>query len=470
MQAALGKKSFRDYLRWMWDVVEPATPFIDGFHVGAMCEHGQAVIDGQIKKLAINICPRIGKSITMSVGLPTWAWTKMPSLRFLCASYSGDLALDFATMGRTVIESSWYRDRWDVELISGEDNKHFYRNTQRGYRLSVGMLGSAIGRGGDILLFDDPHNLATIASNTIREKDISIYFKVFCNRVNQKTNDRQIITMQRGHEDDLINRLSDEWVILRLPSEYVPRQWTSPIGWSDPRTVEGELMCPERFGPDEIRDIKRELGSVDYSCQHGQDPLPEKGGLFERSWFEIVKRPPTNVIGRTRFWDAAGTEDDGAAFTAGVKMSQDNEGIFYVEDVKRVQKTAAHVKALMKATAHEDGIGVSIVEEQEPGSAGKNVIASNKVFLAGFDYSGRTASGEKQVRWKPLAAQSEPLSKSDIYGNVKIVEGEWNKAFLDELVANVRGRFKDQLDAASGALNTLTIQPDVLRTPPTIWG
>ena len=114
LEAELCKRSLYDYLLAMWPVIEPSTPFIDGFHIGAMAEHQQAVFDGQIKKLIINVCPRSGKSICTSIALPTWGWTRNPATRFLFSSYSSDLSLEFATTARRVIESTWYQTRWDI--------------------------------------------------------------------------------------------------------------------------------------------------------------------------------------------------------------------------------------------------------------------------------------------------------------------------------------------------------------------
>ena len=472
LESELGKRSLYNYVEMMWPVIEPSASFVGGFHLEAICEHEQAVFEGQINKLAINICPRSGKSICTSVAFPTWGWTREPRTKFLCASYSADLSLELATTARTVLDSPWYQERFEVQLAQDQNNKSYYRNTMTGYRISTSVGGSATGKGGDILIVDDPHNLKLIESDVIRDEDKRWFLKVWSTRLNNKKRDRQIVIMQRGHEDDLMHTLEEQgdWCILKLPTEYTPTQWTSPIGWTDPRTTEGELLSPERLGHTELAVIKRELGPVDYSSQHGQNPLPETGGMFERSWFEIVPYAPKKTQNRVRFWDAAGSETKNSAYTAGTLMSEDMDGVFYVEDVQRDRLVAAKVDKLVKQTAMLDGTLVEIVEEQEPGSAGKAVIAARRKLLAGYSYKGVTATGEKSTRWKPLASQARPLSTSDTFGNVKLVQGEWNKAFLDEVVANRRSRFKDQLDSAAGALHELRVAPSALRSMKAVWG
>ena len=131
---------------------------------------------------------------------------------------------------------------------------------------------------------------------------------------------------------------------------------------------------------------------------------------------------------------------------------------------------AAKVDALMLLTAQLDGPRVEIAEEQEPGSAGKAVIAAHRHLLAGYSYTGITATGDKVTRWKPLASQARPVSENEPYGRVKLVAGPWNKAWLDEVVANRRAKYKDQLDSSAGALFQLRSGAREIRAVEAVWG
>ena len=202
-------------------------------------------------------------------------------------------------------------------------------------------------------------------------------------------------------------------------------------------------MHPARLGPKEVDTIKRELGSVDFSCQHAQEPLPEIGGMFERGWFEIIPIRDPDPLMRVRFWDAAGSETVRSPYTAGVLMAETRDGHFIIEDVRRDRLTAAKVDRWM--------------------------LETHRTLLAGFTYSGIVASGDKVTRWKPLASQARPAPK-EAFGKVKLVEGPWNKAFLDEVVANRRSKFKDQLDAAAGALQQLRTAPKPIKQLIAWWG
>ena len=478
------------YMKQMWSIIEPGTLFQDGWHIGAMCEHEEAVLNGDIRNLLITICPRFTKSITTSIAMPTYAWIKRPTTRFLFGSYSSSLSLEHAVTSRRVIQSSWYQSRWPLSLVSDQNVKGYYENAQRGYRISTSVGGSATGRGGDILVTDDPHNLENIESNDVREGDKRWYFKVWSTRLNNPRTGRKIVIMQRGHQDDLAAVLieSGDYTHLNLPTEYVPTPWVSVTGWSDPRREPGELLNEERFGAEENARAKTELGPIDYSAQHSQDPLPESGGMFERKWFEIIEphqvpgelaisnfswadphlqhHTPGRLEKKCRGWDAAGTEGAGD-WTVGALVGISKSNIVYILDIVRAQ--VAENEDLMMQCAKLDGRGTLIREEQEGGSGGKRIIALHKKTFVGYDYDGERATGEKHTRWKTLASYSRP-AKGEVYGNVKIVSGSWNKVLLDEFVAGRRSKHDDQLDAVSLAFNEITLGPGKLKKRKARWG
>jgi predicted phage terminase large subunit-like protein len=296
--------------------------------------------------------------------------------------------------------------------------------------------------------------------------------------------------MQRGHQEDLAAILieSGNYVHLNLPTEYVPTPWVSVTGWSDPRTKVGELLNPVRFGEEENERAKTELGPIDYSAQHGQDPLPESGGMFERGWFEIIE--PNQIPGELgissmdwadqhlqitapggklkvcRGWDAAGTEGDGD-WTVGALVGISKSNIVYILDIMREQ--VAENEAMMMQAAKLDGSKVRIREEQEGGSGGKKIILLHKKMFVGYNYAGERATGEKHTRWKTLASYARP-AKGETYGNVKIVRAHWNKTLLDEFVAGRRSKHDDQLDAVSLAFNEITLGPGKIRQRKARWG
>jgi predicted phage terminase large subunit-like protein len=176
------------------------------------------------------------------------------------------------------------------------------------------------------------------------------------------------------------------------------------------------------------------------------------GTYFQQEWFFKVSAAPADCD-LVRYWDLAATtehENPEAAWTAGVLMGRAPDGRYYVVDVVRFRGTPGTVLKSIKDMARADGVRVTVGIEQDPGQAGKAQAQLYAKELAGFRVKINIPRENKGVRAKPYAAQVEA-------GNVSIVEGKWNKAYLHEAenFDGVNG-FMDQVDASSGAFYLLT--------------
>ncbi|MBA2702678.1 MAG: phage terminase large subunit [Blastocatellia bacterium] len=216
----------------------------------------------------------------------------------------------------------------------------------------------------------------------------------------------------------------------------------------------GRVFVPSRISDNpylDAEEYKRTLDELDpvtrQQLLEGDWDVRAEGALFKRHWFEIVDAAP--ALGpRVRFWDMASTKD-GGDWSVGLKMVRSG-GIFTIEDVQRGRWTPHERDAVILQTAKLDGHAVKVVVEQEPGSAGVSVVAAMVQMLAGYPVEGRRATGDKVTRAAPLASQAQA-------GNVKLVAGGWNSAFIDELSAFPSvGIHDDQCDSASGAFGVLT--------------
>jgi predicted phage terminase large subunit-like protein len=184
------------------------------------------------------------------------------------------------------------------------------------------------------------------------------------------------------------------------------------------------------------------------------------GMIFARSDFEIVDAAPLDIAGSIRYWDRAATEQSEASpdpdWTAGVKITRAHDGTFYIEHVERFRERPLGVKKAVKNTASQDGRSVDIGIEQDPGQAGVSEADDFVRELAGFNVRAYPVTQAKMVRWKPLSAQVQA-------GNVKLVRGPWNEAFINELCALTDNQkdygHDDQADAAAGGFNALTSSP-----------
>jgi predicted phage terminase large subunit-like protein len=138
--------------------------------------------------------------------------------------------------------------------------------------------------------------------------------------------------------------------------------------------------------------------------------------------------------------------------TAGVRIDgPDKDGLWYVSDVKRGQWDTDERNRIIRQTAEEDGRAVRVIGPQDPGAAGVEAAKAFVRLLTGFAATVERETGPKEVRADPFSAQVNA-------GNVRLVRGPWNRAFVDELrqfMPGVDNAADDQVDAAAGAFNAL---------------
>jgi predicted phage terminase large subunit-like protein len=447
--------SLYEFVKQAWPIVEGDNPFVDSWHVKAICDHLQSLAKFEIPHLGINVPPRALKSLLCAVMFPAWVWTLWPEAKFIFASYADNLAKRDQEKTRRLWESPWYQTRWPTNLIISRQDK--IENARGGYRIKTSVGGQATGEGGHFVVCDDPLSVSDGTFSEVKRLEaIDWWNETMANRYVDPDKFRRLIIMQRMHDNDLSGFLQrerkDKYIWLILPAEFEPdRRCVTPI-FTDPREIEGEPISP-RYSPGFLRAQKIDLGEYAYAGQMQQSPVPRGKMVFQVDLIQRIASIPNRLMRTIRYWDKAGTEG-GGAYTAGVKMGQLPDGRFIILDVKRGQWSWGNREMHIKAAAVNDGYGVEIWVEQEPGSGGKESAESTIRNLAGFmvyaDPVG-ASDGNKERRAAPLGVQVEN-------GNVLLLDTgqDWVTPFLDELRMFPVGRYKDQVDAAAGAFNRLT--------------
>jgi predicted phage terminase large subunit-like protein len=464
-------RSFHEFVRQAWHVIEPSTPFVPGWHIDAIIDHLEAVSYGHIRNLLINVPPRHMKSLLVSVFWPAWEWTRWPERRWLYSSYAATLSLRDSVKCRRLIESPWYRARWGhVFLLTGDQNaKTRFDNNRSGYRLSTSVGGAVTGEGGDRIVCDDPHNVADVASDTIRKNAIDWWDIAMSTRVNDPKTSAMVIVMQRCHQRDLSGHLLEKgnFEHLCLPAEYEgPGRMTS-IGFSDPRTEHGDLLWPGQFGRSEIEELKINLGSYGAAGQLQQRPSPAGGGIFKRDWFRYfqprgmnlppveVRRQdgtlvlipaieaPHHVDEQLQSWDCTFKELDTSDYVVGQLWAR-RGGLFLLGDQFRERTDCpGTVKAVRAMTEKWPATMAVLIEDKANGSAVIQMLAHEIPGLLPVN-----PQGGKIAR----AAAVSPLIEA---GNIYLPHPDfapWVKDFIEECVQFPNGAHDDQVDAMTQAL------------------
>lgn len=449
-------------------MLEPVQKYEGGWAIDAMCEHLEAVTYGWINRLLINVPPGSMKSLLSSVMWPSWEWGPrgLQSMRYIATAFNdGPVKRDTRKM-RDLVASEWYRERWPgvVLVRTGETS---FSNNRTGSREGV-PFGSLTSQRGDRLIIDDPHSTKTAESPAERANTVRLFREGAVNRLNDQEKSAIIVIMQRLHEADVSGEIISRdmgYVHLNLPMEFEPKiRCVTRIGFRDPRTEDGELLSPVRFPAPVVQQLKNDMGEYAYAGQYQQRPVPREGGMFKLEWFagKIVRVAPAGTRW-IRHYDLAATRG-GGAYTAGVKLGQSPDGKFVVGHSDRFREDGNTVRVRIKAQHEADRLEdpyTLLSLPQDGGQAGKVQRSDMATFLAGhfLAFLNEGSLGDKEARAQPFSVQCEA-------GNVTLVGGPdldaaWIKPYLDELCMFPGGKYKDQVDATSGAFAQFTLGPSM---------
>jgi predicted phage terminase large subunit-like protein len=415
--------------------------------------------NGHRPKMLLMAPPQHGKSKAAQDGI-AWMSGKDKELRTIFASYSADLGVKTNGVLQKIFDDEKYRRVFPLTQIApisgGEQSGRYQRNSKkmefidaRGFFENVTVDGQVTGKTLDLGFVDDPiKGRAEAASPQIRDKVWMWLMDDFFSRFDDAAG--MIMTVTRWHVDDPAGRMLERFPdlqVLRYPVFGTPESIRLN---NEPRKA-GEVLFPEFKSRAFIMERKTSYSQASWESLYMQNPIIVGGGVFPIEEFRIIASFNIQDVKKSvRYWDKAGTLA-GGAYTCGVLMHQMKDGRIIVQDVRRGQWDARKREEMIKQAAQIDNAQgrVETWIEQEPGSGGKESAERTIQNLAGFIVKAERATGDKVTRSEPYQAQVQG-------GNVHLLRSKtWNRAFIDEHETFPAGRYKDQVDAASGAFNKL---------------
>jgi predicted phage terminase large subunit-like protein len=404
------------------------------------------VHQGQTLRLLINQPPRSLKSICISVDYNAWALGHDPSRRFILVSYSGELTAELHRQFRQVVKSAWYAELFPDTKWEKETAQEFVTSLGGGrYATSVG--GTLTGRGGDVIIIDDPLNANEAQSEAARKKVIEWYGGTLVSRLNDKRTGAIIAVMQRLHEDDLAGHLLRQggWVHLEMPAIALEDEVVElGHGKTHLRRI-GDVLHPEREGLADLEKIKRESGSLRFSAQYQQRPVPVEGNLIRRVWlryFEPADLPASSYLTRiVHSWDVAMMTGDQNDYSVCTTWRVDKDDV-YLLDVFRGRLEYPDLRRKVIALAQDRRPATILIEDIGPGM---NLLQDlQRSMPSGLIRPiGVKPEGSKVER---MAAESAKIEA----GHVHLPkDASWIGEFLSELLAFPNGRHDDQVDSVS---------------------
>lgn len=515
LDKARAERSLAGFTKLMWPVLEPGADraLVWTWSMDAICEHLEAVSNGEILRLLINVPPGFSKSLLTNVFHPAWEWgpRDRPDLRYCSFSYSKELTIRDNRRCRTLLQSDEYRALWGdrFHLVSDQNAKVRYDTNHAGFRWASSVGAGGTGERGDRLVVDDPNNVKDAESDAVREEALFWFSEVLPSRTTNLATTSIVVIQQRTHQSDvsghvLKSELGYEYLCLPMEFEpksrsytpvrrpgverervkqvkieddpnprWVPEDWT-PESEIDPealkpeplpvvekmgpvreltsqdrRTEEGELLAPDRFSREAIDlhlipPLMSWGGEYAVAGQLQQRPAPRSGGMFRRADFQVIEATDVPAgIRWARGWDLAASDASSSAYSAAVLVGVHHpSGRTFIRDVDRFRGLPMAAEKRFVALAEQDGKSVAIDFPQDPGQAGKWQRGHLAGKLKGYDVFSSPESGTKEDRARGLASENRN-------GNLYLVRGSWNTAFIAEASLFPGGDYKDQVDGAS---------------------
>lgn len=459
------RRSFEFFFRLFWSAADPAT-LVWGKHLHAICLHLQAVADGKIRKLIVNIPPRHSKTQALVLFL-AWRFARDPTFKVMYCSYVERLATTATTIVRRVMTNPLYRELFPhVEFSEDQDTKSYVRTTGGGEMLALSAGAKmSTGFGCDLQVADDPSSAANISSDEARQKVTEWWDGAMSTRHNVPTKGERIIVMQRLAEDDLSGHCiaKGDYTHLCLPAEFDPEErceteivdYETGDTWRDWRTEKGELLCPERFPRSAVEELRASLKD-DAEGQLNQKPAPPGGFIFDPTWWRRHSRDPDSLQSLTISVDSSFVDEKASKSKKGPDwfvatlwgaMGADRFGIArergrwgLADGLDAVRRLLAKYPRTVRVLVERAANGFAIVE-----------MLTRE--LRGVEVVGVTPLGSKVAR--AMAVQHQVRD-----GHVYLPCEPWADELIDEAKKFPRGKHDDQVDSMTQALNVMQLSTE----------
>lgn len=450
------------FVRHFWSVLEPGRRFVEGWHIEALCDHLEAVSDGRIKRLLVNISPGAMKSLLVSVMWPAWEWGALarPDMRYISFAYSEDLTIRDNRKTRTLIGSPEYQRLYGhiVQIDPKIDSAQLFSTLATGFKQASSVTGQGTGHRADRVLCDDPHSIQNADSQLVRDATAQWWTEVIPTRINDPVESAFVVIMQRVHADDVSGLIlangGDDWVHLMIPQRYEPsRHCSTVIGWEDPRTEDGELYWPARFPEHTVVREERTMGPYAVAGQFQQAPSPRGGGIIKVEWWRMWEAsdfPDFNFV--LASCDLANSGRDIAqnsynAMTIWGAFMRDNRLNFMLKFAWRGRATTHETVQEIGALCREHKVDHLLIEDK---ASGAHVAAEIVRIFGRREWRTLTVSpkGDKVGRLRSTDAVFAE-------GIIWAPDREWADMVIEEVTSFPKARYDDLTDTTSQALRFL---------------
>ena len=442
------RNDFLTFAQRVFRELNPGRTFHVGWHHEAIAYLlNLTAVTGELDRLIINLPPRSAKSTIVSVALPAFLLGIDPTRRIIVVSYNQELSVQFSRQTRQVMQSDWYRALFPSTRIPTRASENQFFTTAGGFRMATSTGGTLTGRGGDLIIIDDPLKADDAYSETAREALLEWAMHTLFTRLDDKAKGAIILVQQRQHDDDLSGHMlrAGGWYHLSLPA--IAEKDEQIVLSREPLRFKyrdiGELLDPIREPLSTLNDLKRQMGTAAFSAQYQQAPLPPDGAVIKLSWFQTFDDLPEDgeVIFSVDTASKAGLRNDWSV----IQVWRVHENRFYLEYLWRRRAEYPELKHSLMELAdrlnpdviliEDKGSGIGLIQDLEAEPRGYPIIA----------YDPRQLDKESRMRIQSTKVEAKLVYLPPI--------ARWLEEFQNEVRRFPNGSHDDQIDALSQFLD-----------------
>ena len=266
--------NFLSFVRTMWP------EFITGKHHEIIADKLERVAKGELKRLIVNMPPRHTKSEFASYLFPAWMIGKNPSMKIIQATHTTELAVGFGRKIKNLLERDDYQDIFSESRLSADSKASGRWDTARGgMYYAVGVGSNLAGRGGDLIVIDDPHSEQTAMSANGFDDAWDWYTGGPRQRL--QPGGAIVLVMTRWSDKDLTGQLiraqgrerdADQWEVVELPA-LLPS---------------GKACWPQYWPTKDLEAVKASIPVAKWNAQYQQNPTGDETAILKREWWKVV--------------------------------------------------------------------------------------------------------------------------------------------------------------------------------------
>lgn len=445
------RQDFCAFIERSFYELNPQTEFLPNWHIEVIAAELDACRNGQTRRLIVNLPPRSLKSHCATVVFPAWLLGHNPSSQIICASYAQDLSNKHAIDCRAIMMSGFYRSVFSTRLSPQRQAVQEFMTTLQGVRLATSVGGVLTGRGADFIVIDDPLKPDEALSETQRKSTNDWFDHTLYSRLNNKRNGCIILITQRLHEDDLVGHVLGQggWKVLSFPAIAEKEEsYTIQTPYARRRFHRhvGEALHPDREPLEVLYNIRETQGEYNFAGQYQQAPAPLGGGLVKYAWFKTynANELPPKFDFILQSWDTASKPTQLADYSVCTTWGIKDKHIYLLHVLRKRLDYPALKRAVIEQ-AHAFRAMEILIEDKSSGTQLIQELIHDGIYAI----KRYEPTMDKVMRLHSVTNMIEN-------GFVHIPEkAEWLGEFIHELTSFPNGKFDDQTDSTSQALDWL---------------